>query len=157
MDATATRDGPSRASGLLLGLGFGGFIDGILMHQLLQWHHLVSNKESPRSLEGLELNILADGFFHAASLFLVAGGVVVVLAHRKQGRLARSWAYHGGLMVAGFGLFNVADGIVNHWLTGAHHVRDDLGGPASWDVGFFVLSVVVTVSGWLIHRRGVET
>jgi uncharacterized membrane protein len=28
--------------GLLLGLGLGGFIDGIVMHQILQWHHLLT-------------------------------------------------------------------------------------------------------------------
>ena len=25
-------------SGMLLGVGFGGFVDGILLHQILQWH-----------------------------------------------------------------------------------------------------------------------
>ena len=29
--------------GLLLGLGLGGFLDGILMHQVLQWHHLLTD------------------------------------------------------------------------------------------------------------------
>lgn len=150
----ATQDCPSKASGLMLGLGFGGFIDGILMHQVLQWHHMVSNKESPETLDGLELNTLADGVFHAASLFLVIGGVVVLIAHWRQGRLARSWAYHGGLIVAGFGIFNMTDSIVNHWLVAAHHVRDDLGGPVSWDIAFLLLSVVVTALGWGLYRRG---
>lgn len=148
-----TYGGPSKASGLMLGLGFGGLVDGILLHQMLQWHHLVSSKESPDSLDGLELNTLADGIFHAASFFLVVGGVIVLIAHRRQGLLARSWAYHGGLIATGFGLFNIADSIVNHWLVGSHHVRDDLGGPLSWDVGFFVLSLVVTGLGWALCRR----
>ena len=137
----------------MLGLGFGGFIDGIVMHQVLQWHHMVSSKESPDTLDGLQLNTLADGLFHAASFFLVVGGVIVLIAHWRQGRLAHSWAYHGGLIVAGFGLFNIADSIVNHWLVGAHHVRDDLGGPLSWDIGFFVLSVALTGLGWMLYRR----
>ena len=34
---------PSRASGLLYGLGLGGFVDGIVLHQILQWHHMVSD------------------------------------------------------------------------------------------------------------------
>jgi hypothetical protein len=29
---------PSKVSGLLYGLGLGGFIDGIVLHQILQWH-----------------------------------------------------------------------------------------------------------------------
>src|SRR5687767_15168137 len=35
-----------RNAGVLLGLGLGGFFDGIVLHQLLQWHHMVSNVES---------------------------------------------------------------------------------------------------------------
>ncbi len=27
--------------GLLVGLGLGGFFDGIVLHQLLQWHHML--------------------------------------------------------------------------------------------------------------------
>jgi hypothetical protein len=26
--------------GILLGLGLGGFVDGIVLHQILQWHHI---------------------------------------------------------------------------------------------------------------------
>ncbi|MCK1539441.1 DUF2243 domain-containing protein, partial [Bradyrhizobium sp. 176] len=30
------------SAGVLLGLGLGGFFDGIVFHQLLQWHHMLS-------------------------------------------------------------------------------------------------------------------
>ena len=36
---------PSKLSGLLYGLGLGGFIDGIVLHQIFQWHHMVSHVE----------------------------------------------------------------------------------------------------------------
>jgi hypothetical protein len=29
-------------AGVFLGLGLGGFFDGIVLHQVLQWHHMVS-------------------------------------------------------------------------------------------------------------------
>src|SRR4051812_26426023 len=35
---------PSKTSGLLYGLGLGGFVDGILLHEVLQWHHMVSSE-----------------------------------------------------------------------------------------------------------------
>ncbi|HLL49293.1 MAG TPA: DUF2243 domain-containing protein, partial [Thermomicrobiales bacterium] len=56
-----------RNAGILLGLGLGGFFDGIVLHQLLQWHHLVSNVEffSPTTVPGLRTNTFADGLFHA--------------------------------------------------------------------------------------------
>ena len=35
--------GPS-APGILLGIGLGGFVDGIVLHQILQWHHMLSSE-----------------------------------------------------------------------------------------------------------------
>ena len=32
---------PSAAAGLMYGVGLGGFVDGIVLHQILQWHHMV--------------------------------------------------------------------------------------------------------------------
>ena len=51
--------------GLCLGLGLGGFVDGIVLHQLLQWHHMVSEQRDPLTVAGLEANTVADGAFHA--------------------------------------------------------------------------------------------
>lgn len=33
------RHAPIISAGILLGTGLGGFIDGILLHQILQWHN----------------------------------------------------------------------------------------------------------------------
>jgi len=35
------------AAGVVFGLGLGGFFDGIVLHQILQWHHRVSNAGYP--------------------------------------------------------------------------------------------------------------
>jgi uncharacterized membrane protein len=37
-----------------------------------------------------------------------------------------------------------------------HHVRDDLGGPVSWDLGFLAFGALLVVVGVLVHRRGAE-
>ena len=65
---------PPRLPALLMGLGLGGFIDGIVLHQVLQWHHmLTSTGEYPMTtVAGLEANTLADGFFHLATWLLVS-------------------------------------------------------------------------------------
>ncbi|MGH3365155.1 MAG: DUF2243 domain-containing protein [Nocardioidaceae bacterium] len=47
-------------------------------------------------------------------------------------------------------------GPVDHQILGVHHVRDDLGGPLSWDIGFLVLGVGLVVGGWLLHQRGLR-
>ena len=149
---------PSKASGLLYGLGFGGFVDGILLHQILQWHHMVSHVEGypTDTVAGLEVNVLADGFFHVATwLFLLAASVTALKAWR-EGRWAPSWSFHFGLVLTGWGIFNLVEGLVDHHLLGVHHVRDDLGAPLSWDLGFLALGALLVVGGWLLHKRGVR-
>lgn len=43
------------AAGILFGLGLGGLFDGILLHQVLQWHHMLSSWYPINSIENLEL------------------------------------------------------------------------------------------------------
>jgi uncharacterized membrane protein len=156
--ATTGRRPPSKVAGLLYGLGFGGFIDGIVLHQVFQWHHMVSHVEDypMTTVAGLEVNTLADGFFHLATWALVFAGSVATLVAWRQGRLAPSWSFHFGLVIAGWGIFNLVEGIVDHQILGVHHVRDDLGAPLSWDIGFLVLGALLVVGGWMLHRRGVR-
>jgi uncharacterized membrane protein len=149
---------PSKVSGLLLGLGFGGFVDGILLHQVLQWHHMVSAVAGypTTTVAGLETNVLADGFFHVATWALVFAGSVSAIVSWRAGRLAPSWSFHFGLLLVGWGVFDVVEGLIDHQFLGVHHVRDDLGGPLSWDLGFLAFGVLLIVVGWLLHRRGVR-
>lgn len=147
---------PTRAAGLLFGLGLGGFIDGIVLHQILQWHHLVSNVHDypTTTVAGLEVNTLADGFFHAATWVLVLAASIVTIVAWRQGRLAPNWSFHFGLVLTGWGIFNVVEGLIDHQILRIHHVRDDLGGPLSWDIGFLVFGVLLIVGGWLLYRHG---
>ncbi|MDQ4138786.1 MAG: DUF2243 domain-containing protein [Actinomycetota bacterium] len=147
---------PSKAAGILYGLGLGGFLDGIVMHQILQWHHILSHVEEPTDLGALQLNTIADGFFHVATWAFVLAASIVTLMSWRQGRLAPSWSFHFGLVIAGWGIFNVVEGLLNHQLLQLHHVRDDLGGPLAWDIGFLIFGALLAVGGWLLHRSGVR-
>ena len=140
---------------LLLGIGMGGFVDGIVLHQVLQWHHMLTDTdEHPAgSVPGLEANTLADGLFHTATWLLVITGVTLAVRAWQQGRLAPAPSTHFGLLLAGWGLFNVVEGTIDHLLLGVHHVRDDLGGPLAWDLGFLALGVAQVVIGVLLARR----
>ncbi|WP_218023001.1 DUF2243 domain-containing protein, partial [Calidithermus terrae] len=64
-----------RAAGVCLGIGMGGFVDGIVLHQILQWHHMLSNRVPPRDMEAMRLNMLADGLFHTLVWIVTAVGV----------------------------------------------------------------------------------
>ncbi|HVJ95489.1 MAG TPA: DUF2243 domain-containing protein, partial [Acidimicrobiia bacterium] len=36
-----------------------------------------------------------------------------------------------------------------------HHVRDDLGGPLSWDLAFLAFGVVLVIGGFLLRNSDV--
>ena len=57
-----------------------------------------------------------------------------------------------GLLLAGWGIFNVVEGVVDHLVLGVHHVRDDLGEPLSWDLGFLAFGAALVIVGWALHR-----
>ena len=148
------KEKPSVLPGLLYGLGFGGFVDGIVLHEILQWYHMISGAESSETLAGLELNVVADGFFHVVTWLLVMAGFHYdpgVMAPRTPcAHLVVSLRVAGG----GWGFFNVVEGLIDHQLLGVHHVRDDLGAPLSWDIGFLVFGVILIGAGWVLYRRG---
>lgn len=138
----------------MLGLGFGGFIDGIVLHQLLQWHHMVSDTDDypVSTLAGLEDNTFADGLFHVGTWVIVFAATVITLRAWQRGRLAPPWRAHFGMLLAGWGVFNLVEGLIDHQILGVHHVRDDLGGPLGWDLGFLGLGVVLVIGGLLLAR-----
>ena len=45
------------------------------------------------------------------------------------------------------------EGLVDHHLLGFHHVRDNLGGPLGWDLGFLAFGVLLVFAGWALTRR----
>ena len=71
-------------AGILLGVGFGGFVDGIVLHQILQWHHmLTSTGDHPATtVAGLEANTLWDGLFHVAAWLCAFAGVWLLRRRR---------------------------------------------------------------------------
>ena len=144
-----------RLPGLLLGIGLGGFVDGIVLHQILQWHHLLTSEGSyPKTtVAGLEANTLADGLFHAATWVAVVVGIWVLWRRTVNW----SWAISGrsfiGWMLVGWGLFNVVEGTINHSILGLHHVREGARiNETTWDLGFLAFGALLLVGGWLLAR-----
>jgi uncharacterized membrane protein len=141
---------------LLLGIGFGGFVDGILFHQILQWHHMLTSEGccSASSVGGLEDNTLADGFFHLVTWIFVFTGTMLATRAWQRGELAPPWRMHFGTLLLGWGLFNVVEGLIDHQILGIHHVRDDLGGPIGWDLGFLAFGAGLIAVGYALRRSG---
>ena len=70
----------------------------------------------------------------------------------QRGELAPPWRVHLGLLLAGWGVFNLVEGLVDHQLLGIHHVRDDIGAPLGWDLAFLALGVVLVLCGAALSR-----
>lgn len=139
--------------GLLLGIGLGGLFDGIMLHQILQWHHMLSSQGSypTTTLEGLEMNTLWDGLFHAATYAILATGLILLATKAPAGTLPTSSRHLAGWILTGWGLFNLVEGIVDHHILEIHHVRsgpDEIG----WDLGFLALGATLVLLGQLLAR-----
>lgn len=143
------------AGGILMGVGLGGFVDGILLHQILQWHNMLSSVLPPATLEAMETNMLWDGLFHAFVWVVTLAGILVVWnAARGRPELPPA-AWLMGLMLVGWGIFNFVEGLIDHQILGIHHVRG-WGPNTAWDVGFLLTGPVLAGAGWLLARRTVE-
>ena len=114
----------SKLPGVLLGMGLGGFVDGILLHQILHWHNMGSARVPPTSVAAIQMNMRWDGLFHAGVWLLTIVGVYLLLRDAKRGALLPSSGALTGQLLLGWGWFNLVEGIVDHHLLQLHHVRD---------------------------------
>jgi uncharacterized membrane protein len=153
MAATQNRQFPISA-GVLLGLGLGGFSDGIVFHQLLQWHHMLSTWHPATDVAALKLNTFADGIFHASTYALVVIGLVILWRAAHSNHLWWSGRMLTGSMLIGFGTFNLVEGTVDHQILGIHHVNETVppGQWWVWDAAFLVWGAAMLIGGWMLCR-----
>jgi uncharacterized membrane protein len=137
---------------LILGIGTGGFIDGIVLHQILQWHEMISAKLPPTTYVAKSINMFWDGVFHAVTLAVTFVGIVRLwkLLHRDD--VDRSRNLLAGGLLAGWALFNIVEGLFDHHLLKLHNVRERTPDVEAWNYGFLLFSVVLLIAGLLIAR-----
>jgi uncharacterized membrane protein len=137
----------------VLGVGLSGFFDGILLHQLLQWHHLLSLVPG-EAFRSIETQILADGLFHMLMYLVTATGLYLLWRARRHLADEASWRTVVGGALVGFGTWNVIDVGFFHWVLGIHRIRIDVPDPMTYDVGWLTgLGAVPLLIGWLLLRR----
>jgi uncharacterized membrane protein len=142
-------------AGVVLGIGQAGFFDGIIFHQLLQWHHMFSSVKTDATVAGLELNTLGDGLFHLFVWLVTLTGIFLLWQAAKQNRSLSSSTFVGALLL-GFGLFNLVEGIVDHQILGIHHVRSGAN-ESIYDFAFLAISAIIIGIGWVVlHFTGKE-
>lgn len=153
MAATNTQNSRKRlpiiTAGIFLGLGLGGFVDGILLHQILQWHHMLSSVRPLTTNTNTDINMVWDGLFHALDWVLTVIGVA--LLWRAGGRTDVLWSSQSftASLLIGAGLFNVVEGVINHQILGIHHVKPGTN-QLAWDLGFLALGALFVIIGWIL-------
>ncbi len=137
------------ASLFLLGFALSGFFDGILLHQILQWHHLLSAFEAD-----LRFQVIADGWFHLG-MYAVGAAGLWGLWRGRRGLAGGGAARVSGWGLIGFGAWHVADALLSHWLLGIHRIRMDSAVPLAWDIGWLALFGLAPVGlGLWLRGRG---
>ena len=144
---------PLAAGALLIGVGMGGFVDGILFHQIFQLHNMLSAERPPNTVVNIEVNMFWDGLFHAFCWLSVAAGLVVLWnAVTNPAVWNRTRTLTGGL-TAGFGLFNLVEGTIDHHLLGIHHVVE-VPDHLKYDLAFLASgALLLAAGGWLLRVR----
>lgn len=148
--ATAT----SRRAGITLGIGMGGFVDGILLHQILEWHNMGSSVLPPTTMDGMRQNMIWDGEFHAAVWVITLAGIYFLLADARHGALLPSARAFTGQLILGWGIFNLVEGIIDHHILNIHHVRDLPVHVPTYDWAFLIVAGVgFLLLGWTMARE----
>jgi uncharacterized membrane protein len=143
----------SQRAGLLLGVSLGGLVDGILLHQIVQWHNMGSAIAPPTTLALMAINMRWDGFFHAAVWLVTLIGVYWLLLDGRRCEPLPDIKTFTGLLFLGWGLFNLVEGILDHHLLGLHHVRDLPAHVPLYDWLFLLIGGVGFIGlGWLLSR-----
>ena len=142
---------PLVSAGMALGIGMGGFVDGIVFHQLLQVHNMLSARRPPTSVVNLEVNMFWDGVFHAFTWLATAAGIALLFRAGRRSDVPWSGRTLLGAMLAGWGTFNLVEGVVDHHVLHVHHVVERLG-VSAWDWAFLGSGVVLILVGVAMIR-----
>lgn len=155
---TSTSSTPPRGlvlAGGIIGFALGGFFDGIVLHQVLQWHHFLSLVEG-EALRDLRTQVLADGMFHVAVYAIT--GIGLWLLWRARGGFTGSATDRVLLASAllGFSIWQFTDVVVFHWILGIHRIRVGVPNPLAYDIGWMVVFGLPTLLAaiWLFRRGG---
>lgn len=149
---------PVTSASSVLGIGLGGFADGTVFHQILQWHEMLSNKVPVTTIMGKSVNMFWDGIFHFFCLLVTLTGVIMLWKALIGDNVNRSGYLLSGGFLLGWGSFNIIEGIIDHHLLKLHNVYE-LG--LNHDIanfGFLGFSVILIIIGlYLIKKVCVST
>jgi uncharacterized membrane protein len=136
---TRERKRPVLVAGALLGFGLGGLIDGVVFQQLLQWHHTLSSVAPPYDVATLTRNLTWDGLGALVAIAVVLAGIAVLWVAVERPGVVLSGRSFLASLGAGWCVFNIVEGLIEHQLLGLHHILYAPHGGA-FDVAYLVVS-----------------
>jgi uncharacterized membrane protein len=147
---------PLLRAGIVLGAGFGGLADGIVLHSILGWHHLVCAGATefcqPVSIEQLKAENTQDGYFDLALWLVLLTGTVLLSRAARYAAPAGDGRVLAGSMLVGCGFFNFFEGLINHQILGIHHVLPGSPHQFLFDMLFLANGLLFfSVGVWLIR------
>lgn len=144
---------PLIRAGIFLGIGLGGFFDGIVFHQILQVHNMLTGKIPKTTIPDLEVNMFWDGLFHAATWTFTLIGLILLWRAITRHRVPLSTKCFVGANLLGWGLFNFIEGLIDHHILHLHHVVERLG-VSIFDYAFLASGLIFIGIGWSMVRTG---
>jgi uncharacterized membrane protein len=133
----------------VLGIGMGAFVDGILFHQILRVHNMLSAIRPLGTLVNAEINMFWDGLFHTFAWTMTAIGLALLWRVVKRPDAWLSTRMFVGALLLGWGLFNLVEGIIDHHILGIHHVVE-VPGHLAYDLAFLGSGVLLIGIGALL-------
>lgn len=125
-------------AGGVLGFALGGFFDGIMLHQVLQWHHLFSLVPG-EAWRDMKNQILMDGWFHVLHYLIALAGLWLLWRARGEAAAPGAGRRLLSAVLLGFAVWQAVDTVVFHWVLSIHRVRVDRPNPLFWDVAWFAV------------------
>ena len=149
---------PLFRAGLVLGLGLGGLFDGIVLHQILGWHHMVCTTDTcqPASIAALQRQIVQDGYFDFTVWALTLAGVALLFRALRIQPMAWPGKLFVSSLLVGWGSFNFFEGLIDHQILGLHHVLPGHPHQLLYDLLFLASGLLLAAVGWALARAGGE-
>lgn len=135
--------------GFVLGVGVIGTLDGVVVHELLQWHRFyVDTTQFWR--------VFIDGLFHLFSAAFLLAGAVMLWRQRRALTGFNGGAFLGAGPLLGMGAFNLYDGVVQHKVLRLHPVRVGAENILLYDLAWNGAALLLLVWGWWLYRRAAK-
>jgi uncharacterized membrane protein len=128
----------------LFGAGIIGMLDGILFHQILQWHSVYMPTDRTHQ-------IVSDGLFHLfVTAFIFISGLILWRSNSDKIKYPNRF-FWGGFFL-GAGTFNFLEGIIDHHLLKIHHVKPGDPHQFQYDLAYDALAILIFFFGWFLYR-----